>query len=197
MSNNQFELLQNIIKNRRSVSWAKMNGQIIPDEIINQVLSLADWAPTHGRTEPWRFVVYGGDALKEFGKAHARLYWEHTAEDKRQEASREKLEHNVDKASHLVIAVMKRGDNPKIPQLEEIAATAAAIENVLLGATALGIASFWSSGGMTHTHALKDYLHLAADDVVMGLVYLGFTDEPAKEGVRNIAINEKVRWMQA
>src|ERR1700721_1274072 len=106
--NNQFEQLEAIVKNRRSVGWAKMNGQIIPDETVNQLLSLADWAPTHGRTEPWRFFVYTGAALKQFGQAHANLYWEHTPEDKRLEATREKLEHNVDKASHLVIAVMKR-----------------------------------------------------------------------------------------
>ena len=195
MVNNEFEQLQSIIKSRRSVSWAKMNGQVIADETVNQLLSLADWAPTHGRTEPWRFLVFGGEALKNFGKAHADLYWQHTAEDKRTEAAYEKLEHNVDKASHLVIAIMKRGDNVKIPQLEEVAAASAAIQNILLGATALGISSYWSSGGMTHTHALKEHLYLAAEDIIMGLVYLGHTDEPPKEGSRNIPIAEKVRWM--
>ncbi len=165
-----------------------MNGKVIPDETINQLLALADWAPTHGRTEPWRFFVYGGDALRQFGKTHAELYWQHTAEDKRQEATYEKLEHNVDKASHLIIAVMKRGENIKIPQLEEVAAASAAIQNILLGATALGIASFWSTGGMTHSHALKEHLKLGADDIIMGLVYMGYTDEPAKEGVRNMPL---------
>src|ERR1700733_6308805 len=84
---NSFEQLQEIIKNRRSVSWAKMNGKIIPDETVTQLLALADWAPTHGRTEPWRFLVYSGEGLKQFGKTHADLYWQHTAEDKRQEAA--------------------------------------------------------------------------------------------------------------
>jgi nitroreductase len=195
MNNEQFEQVEKTIKNRRSTGWAKMNGQIIPNETVNQLLSLADWAPTHGRTEPWRFFVYGGEALKQFGKDHAELYWQHTAEDKRQEATREKLEHNVDKASHLVIAVMKRGENVKIPQVEEVAAASAAIENILLGATAMGIASFWSTGGMTHSHALKTHFELAADDIVMGLIYLGYTDEPAKDGVRNTALTEKIKWM--
>jgi len=118
-TNNQFEQLASVIKSRRSVGGGKMNGKTIPNETIDQLLTLADWAPTHGRTEPWRFFVYGGAALKEFGKTHADLYWNNTAEDKRQQATYEKLEHNVDLASHLVIAVMKRGDNEKIPQLEE------------------------------------------------------------------------------
>jgi len=195
MTNEKFELVKTIIGSRRSVGWAKMNGKIIPDETVNELLALAQWAPTHGRTEPWQFFVYGGEALKQFGKAHADLYWNHTAEDKRQEATREKLQHNVDLVSHLLIAVMKRGENIKIPQVEEVAAASAAIQNILLGATALDIASFWSSGGMTHTHALKEYLQLSADDIIMGLIFLGYSDEPAKVGVRNSTISEKVKWL--
>lgn len=195
MANETFEQIASFIRNRRSVSWSKMNGQIIPDDIVNQLLALGDWAPTHGRTEPWRFFVYGGEALKKFGKDHAELYWNHTAEDKRQQATYEKLQHNVEKASHLVIAVMKRGENVKIPQLEEVAAASAAIQNVLLGATAMGISSFWSTGGMTHTHALKEYLKLGHDDIVMGLLFLGYTDEPAKDGIRNTPLSEKIIWM--
>ena len=195
MTNEQYQSVARTIKERRSVSWSKMNGQKIPDEVVNDLLSLGHWAPTHGRTEPWQFLVYSGEALTQFGKAHADVYWNNTAEDKRQEAARHKLEHNVDKASHLVVAVMKRGENPKIPVLEEIAAASAAVQNILLGAQAMGIASFWSTGGMTHHPALKAHLGLGEDDIVLGLVFLGFTDEPAKDGVRNSPISEKVKWL--
>ena len=195
MHNDQFQQVEKTIKNRRSIGWAKMNGKQIPNETVNQLLALADWAPTHGRTEPWYFFVYGGDALKQFGKTHADLYWQHTAEDKRQEATFEKLVHNVDLASHLIVAVMKRGTNVKIPQVEEISAASAAIQNILLGATALGIASYWSSGGMTHSHALKEHLNLGEHDIILGLIYLGYTDEPAKDGARNIPLAEKVKWL--
>ncbi len=195
MNNELFGQLQNVIKNRRSIGWAKMNGKIIPRETVNELIELADWAPTHGRTEPWKFFIYGGESLKQFGKTHADLYWQNTAEDKRQEATYEKLVHNVDNASHLIIAAMKRGENVKIPLIEEISAASAAIQNILLGATALGIASFWSSGGMTHSVALKEHLQLTEHDIILGLIFLGYSDEPAKEGVRNIALAEKVKWL--
>lgn len=195
MVNNSFEQVAAVIKNRRSVSWAKMNGQLIPDEQVHQLLELAHWAPTHGRTEPWLFFVYRGEALAKFGEDHAALYWDNTAEDKRLEATAEKLRHNVDKASHLIVATMKRGANPKIPVLEEIAAASAAVQHVLLGATALGIASFWSTGGMTLQPALRTYLGLGEEDMVLGLIYLGYTDEPAKEGVRNSQPHEKAKWL--
>lgn len=191
MHNNTFEIVRAVIRNRRSTKAAAMNGQLIAESELEEILELAHWAPTHGRTEPWHFIVYEGAALKQFGQTHAALYWQHTPEDKRNEASRDKLLHAIDKASHLLVAVMKRGANPKIPVLEEIAACSAAIENILLGATALGIASFWNSGGMTHHPALKEYLKLAADDIVLGLIYLGYTDE-IKEGKRNTVIEDKV-----
>lgn len=195
MTNEQYQLVAKTIVERRSVSWAKMNGQKIEDDVVRGLLELAHWAPTHGRTEPWMFYVYSGAALTAFGKAHADIYWAHTAEDKRMQATYEKLEHNVDKASHVVVAVMKRGANPKIPVLEEIAAASAAVQNVLLGAQALGIASFWSTGGMTLQPGLKTYLELGEEDMVLGLIFLGYTDEPAKEGVRNSTVSEKVKWL--
>ncbi|MEZ5022407.1 MAG: nitroreductase family protein [Chitinophagales bacterium] len=34
-----------------------MNGKTISDKDFMEVLELANWAPTHGFTEPWRFVL--------------------------------------------------------------------------------------------------------------------------------------------
>lgn len=195
MTNNQFDAVANTIKGRRSIGWAKMNGAKVADSDVLALLELANWAPNHGKIEPWRFFVYTGEALTQFGKQHADLYWANTAEDKRQEATYTRLEHNVDKASHLIIAVMKRLPESKFPLVEDIAAASAATQNILLGATAMGIASFWSTGGMTHHAAMKELLGLSADDVVLGLIYLGYTDEPAKEGVRTTPVSEKVKWL--
>lgn len=195
MTNSLFEHVSAVIKDRRSVSWAKMNGGLIPDAVVNDLLGLAHWAPTHARTEPWQFWVYSGAALSGFGKTHADLYWAHTPEEKRLDATYTKLEHNVDKASHLIVAAMKRGINPKIPVIEEVAAASAAIQNILLGAASLGIASFWSTGGMTHSPALRDHLGLSEHDIVLGLLFLGYTDEPPKPGVRHTQVSEKVKWL--
>ncbi len=171
-----------------------MNGKLIPDETIMELLELAHWAPTHGKTEPWQFFVYSGAAMKQFAADHADLYWNNTPEDKRMEGTREKLARNTDKASHLIIAVMKRGNNEKIPQVEEIAAASAAVQNILLGAAALDIAALWSTGGMVHKPALAQYLGLGKDDMVMGLLFLGYTDEPAREGSRATHVSEKITW---
>ncbi len=172
-----------------------MNGQRIPDEQVKQLLELADWAPTHGHTEPWRFKVYAGEKATEFCLAHANLYKQHTDPEKYLEEKYEKLLHMGDKASHIIVAYMQRGNLPKIPVLEEIAATSCSIQNMLLGAAALGIASYWGSGGMAYHPAMKEMLHLREEDMVLGILYLGYSDAPTPEGKRTVPLAEKVEWM--
>jgi len=191
--NNLFSVIADVIRRRRSSKPVKMNGKKISDEQVKELLELANWAPTHGRTEPWRFIVFSGEKRKEFCYQHAELYKSHTPAENFLQPTYDKLLHNGDQASHIVMAIMKRGNNPKIPALEEIAATAAAIQNVLLGATAAGIASFWSTGGMTHHQVMKDFLQVNEEDVVMGILYLGYTDEKT-EGKRQTLIEDKVIW---
>jgi nitroreductase len=191
--NQSFSILSDIIKNRRSMKPAKMNGTKIPDDQVKEILKLANWAPTHGRTEPWRFVVYSGDNVKEFCRQHAELYKANTAPEKFDQANYDKQFHNGDLASHIIIAIMQRGSLPKIPALEEIAATAIAVQNILLGATAAGITSFLSTSGMTHHPAMKDFLQLKQEDVVLGILYLGYSDEKV-QGKRQTEIEEKVTW---
>lgn len=189
----QFKNLQEVIVSRRSTKPAAMNGKKIGDGVIRQLLGLANWAPTHANTEPWRFIVYSGEAVQRFCHEHAELYKQDTPPEKFTTAKYEKQQHNGDKASHLILAVMKRGSNPNITVLEEICATAAAVENILLGAEALGIAVLWSTGGMVMQPAMKDLLALGQEDVVLGILYMGYTDEPAKPGKRG-PVEEKIQW---
>jgi len=189
-----FETLRHIIQNRRSSKPALMNGKQIDDSIIKQLLELTDWAPTHGHTEPWRFVVYAGEKIKQFCSDHAELYKANTLVEKFQTATYEKLQHQGDKLSHLILVYMKRGNNPKIPALEEMAAVSCAVQNFLLGASALDIAVLWGSGGMTYHAAMKKYLNLSEEDIMMGILYLGYTDETVKEGKRIVPLTEKVTW---
>ncbi|WP_222166367.1 nitroreductase family protein [Edaphocola aurantiacus] len=191
---NAFDTLKQVIEGRRTTKPAQMNGQKISDEDVKEILALADWAPTHARTEPWRFFVLTGDNLQKFCEHHADLYWANTSPETRTETKRDALLNMGSKASHLVISLMRRTPEAKIITEEEYAAVAAATQNILLGATAKGIASFWSTGGMTHHPAMKLYLELKDEDLLMGLLYLGYSDEQ-KEGMRKIPLDDKIIWV--
>lgn len=188
---NKIDIISEVIKNRRTVKPAKMNGRIIPEEQINQLLELADWAPTHKHTEPWRFIVYSGNKAKEFIQQHAELYRKSVSEENFSRDKYEKILGNGNNLSHLIICFMKRDEQKRVPEIEEISSVSAAVQNILLGAEALGIASFWSTGGMTHSSLMKEFLGLNDEDIVIGLIYLGYT-ESTYEGKRVIPLNEKI-----
>lgn len=191
----KYNFLQAIITDRRSVKPAVFNGKKIENSEIRQLLELANWAPNHGLTEPWRFVVYSGNAVQRFCSEHAELYREGTAPDKFNPGKYEKQKHNGDKVSHIIIVYMRRGSNANITEQEEICATAAAIQNILLGAEAFGLAALWSTGGMVMNGIMKEYLGLRNEDVVIGMLYMGYTDEPVKPGKRQPA-EEKTTWYE-
>jgi nitroreductase len=191
-----FNTLREIVINRRSTKPADFNGKTIEDEHIKQLLELANWAPSHGLTEPWRFIVYSGEAVRQFCRQQAEQYKQVTPADKFVAAKYEKQAHNGDLASHLIVVYMQRGTNPGIPALEEICATAAAADNILLGAEALGIAVLWSTGGTVLQPVMKEFLDLGPEDTILGLLYLGYSDEPRRTGKRT-AVTEKTKWINA
>jgi nitroreductase len=186
-------MIEDIIRNRRTVKPAKMNGQLIPDDIIDTMLEMGDWAPTHGRTEPWRFIVFDHDNAVSFCRQHAELYKSETSEEKFLSATYEKLLRQADMVSHLIIVYGEFGTNPKIPREEEIAAVSACIQNLLLYATAKGVSSFWSTGGMTYTDKLKELLNINVNGYLSGLLYFGYSSEVSTAGSRKLPVSGKVR----
>jgi nitroreductase len=190
---NTFTIISDIIKSRRSIKPFMMNGKKATDDQVESLLQLADWTPTHGYTEPWRFQVYSNPP--EFCRQHAELYKQHTSPENFTESVYNNLLHQGDSASHVILASMKRGDLPKIPVIEEMEAAACAVQNILLGATALGMASFWSTGGMALRPPMKNFLNLAEDDHVVGVIYLGYVDE-IPPGRRTIPLKEKITWIK-
>ena len=65
-------------------------------------------------------------------------------------------------------------------------AVAAGIQNLLLGATALGLASFWSTPAITRPPAVLELCGFTPDDRLVGVIYLGWAaqDCPAPERPR-------------
>lgn len=191
---NSFENLQQIIHQRRSIKPAQMNGKKIHDTDIEELIALADLAPTHGHTEPWRFIIFSGKAFENFCTEFSAMYKKYQSPEKFNAAKYEKMQGWSSQASHLIITYVHAGTNPKIPEKEERAAVAAAIEHILLGATAKGIASFWSTSFPIYHNAFKDYLELSENDAPMGLLFLGYTDIPFHPTKRNIPLKEKFLW---
>ena len=168
-----------------------MNGNKIPNGHIASILELADWAPTHGLTEPWRFIVF--EDPKTYCAQHAELFKAANPDESFNPTTYTNLQNQGNNASHVIIAYQKRGDLPKIPQFEEVIAASCAVQNLLLGATALNIGAFWSTGGMVLKPAYAEHFGLGAEDSILGVLFLGYTEEHP-EGKRKTPIEDKITW---
>jgi nitroreductase len=186
-----FSAIANNIKARRTIKPSTMNGNKIPNSHIASILELADWAPNHGNTEPWRFIVF--EDPKVYCAQHAELFKAANPGDSFNATTYANLTSQGNNASHVIVAYQKRGDLPKIPQFEEIIATSCAIQNLLLGATALNIGAFWSTGGLVLKPAYAEHFGLGHEDQVLGVLFLGYT-EVQPEGKRKTPIEEKITW---
>ena len=189
------EQFNSLIQHRRSTFPKQFSTEkYVADEIVLQMLENANWAPTHKLTEPWRFTVFTGKGLKTFAGLQASVY-KHAVGPAFKEEAYQKLLTNPLLASHIIAIGMKRHADKNIPEMEEMAAVACAVENMYLTATAYGIGCYWTTGGVTYTEAAKPFFDLEPEDTLMGFLYVGAIETPSPEGKRQ-PITEKTKWIR-
>jgi nitroreductase len=189
------EAFNQLIRSRRSTFPKQFKSQHhIDDSIINQVLENATWAPNHGNLQPWQFVVFTGGGLQKLASFQSELYKE-TAGERFKEVTYENLKANPLKASHVIALCMKRDPNKKFPEVEEMAAVAAAVQNMYLTITVYGLGGYWTTGGITYNEKAKPFFGLGEDDKLMGFFYIGEVAIASPQGKRQ-PLEEKVIWVR-
>ena len=163
------------------------------DALVQQMLENANWAPTHGLTEPWRFVVFTGESLKRLADFFQQVYKENTPAESFDEGKYQKQGESILQSSHVVAIIMKRQETEKIPEVEEVCAVACAVQNMWLTATANGIGCYWSTGGPTFKPQGKAFFGLSEKDKLLGFMYVGNYDGELPTGKRK-PWEEKVSW---
>lgn len=186
------ENLTRIIRSRRSVFPKSYTPEVIPRETIELILANANYAPSHKLTEPWRFTVFRGPGLSRLANEMGRIYQEHTPEKKFKQSKLESTKEKILKAS-CVIAISMKTHPDKLPEWEELASVACAVQNMWLTASALHVGAYWSTPG-TIGH-LKDFLKLGSEEKCIGLFYMGFHEEPPREAKRR-SIDKKTTWVE-
>ena len=185
------EQVSELIRNRRSVFPPAYNGQPISREILLDIMENANWAPTHKLTEPWRFQVFTGEALKDLSDHLSGWYKTNTPEEKFSEVTFKKMKENPLKAAAVIGVILRREPAESLPEWEEIAAVACAVQNMYLTCEAYGIGCYWATPPAA-TRA-KEFFHLEGNDRCLGLFYMGYSDLPKPPGKRT-PVSEKITW---
>lgn len=180
-----------LIKKRRSVFPVQYNTKPVAKETIEKLLEAANWAPNHKKTEPWRFKVLQGNSKSALGTFLANKYQE--VEPHPKKIKIKKLLENPDRARAIIAICMQRDPKERLPEWEELAATAMAVQNMWLCCTELNLGCYWSSPGLIKY--MDEFFDLAEGEKCLGFFYLGYYDEQPLEVERG-PISEKVEWME-
>lgn len=187
------EEINKIIRHRRSIFPVSYTDEVISDDIINQILENATWAPSHKLTQPWKFMVFTGDGLKKLADYQAALY-KKTSGTNFLQKQYDKLKEKPLLCSHIIAIGMKR--NKLVPEIEEVEAVACAVQNMALTASAYKVGAYWGSGGVTYLPEAKPFFNLDEEDKLLGFFFLGVPSiEWPNRSVRRPVI-EKVEWVR-
>lgn len=164
-----------IFRTRRSIKPAAMDAaRGVARGTLLEILEDAHHAPTHGLTQPWRFHVFTGGERARLADGLQSLYDRVTPAAARNEDKRAKLGATPRLAPVVVAVAARVGPDGRIPEIEEIAATACAVENLMLSAHEKGLGSFWSTPPVTMSAEFAAWLGLDESHRMLGLVYLGY-----------------------
>lgn len=138
---------------------------------VETLLQCAVRAPDHGRMKPWRFVVLSGESLVRLGLAfeQAGLASEPGADATRRARWREMPL----RAPMIIVTIARVQPNPKVPDWEQVAAVAAATQNIQLAALDMGFGVMWRTGEMVTAPLVRDFLGAGATDQIVAFLYIG------------------------
>jgi nitroreductase len=174
-------------------SIAKVKSDTLSRSLIEKLLQAAVQAPNHYRVRPWRFVVLTGKSRETLGEVLAQslkqrnpLAPEVVLDGERAKPLR---------APVLVAVGVDRPADPKVLEVENICAAAAAVENLLLAAHAAGLGAMWRTGPAAGDPEVKKFLGFEPDQQLIGFIYLGYPDLPPAAAARP-SFEDRTIWME-
>lgn len=176
------------IHERRSIG--KTAPEVPPRALIEAILDAATCAPNHHHTEPWRFYVLSGEGRAAVGEQIAAAM---TARDE-SEKTVEKWRTALLRAPYVIVVTALPGRH-EAETRENRDAVSAAIQNMLLAGTALGLATIWRTGALVDEPAMRDYFAFTPGEEIVGFVYVGYPAQTPAPWAREPAASF-TRWYE-
>lgn len=170
----EFQQFTALVRARRTSMFVDHDRQV-PLDLVSDLCELVTWAPNHKLTHPWRFAVFTGEGRARLGESMAD---DMARADFGDEAKQAKTRTKYLRTPMTLVVGCAPHDNEMLHE-ENRDTVAAGIQNLLLGATALGLASFWSTPALTQPKGTLELCGFAPDDRIVGVVYLGWADREA------------------
>jgi nitroreductase len=160
------------ILSRHSVPPAFLAEPAPAGAALERILAAGAAAPDHGRLRPWRFVPIGGDDRVRLGAVFAEAL-RRRQPDAPDAALEQERQRPLRAPLLIMVAARVASDHPKIPVVEQILSTGAAVQNMLIAAHALGFGAKWVTGDNAYDDHVKAALGLAPGDQIAAFLHLG------------------------
>lgn len=152
-------------------SCPRLEAPAPSDEQLEALLQAAVCAPDHGLLRPWRFIPVTGEQRDRLGKLMLASCL--AEQPQLSEAAQLKLRQAPLRAPMVLLVVAEVQPDHKVSVIDQIMACAAAVQNLLLQAHAMGIGAMWRTGPAALSNTLKRKLGFQDKDEIVGFVYLG------------------------
>jgi nitroreductase len=196
-----------LIQKRRSIFPKQYSTKKpVARYMIEDMLEAARWAPTHYLAQPWYFIVFETESSRRDLGYFLADHYKKTCEKKSREFMIKKYEKKLKNAldSAFVIAVcVRRDQQSKSPEVEDICSVAIAVQNMHLVATEYKLGAYWSSASLyeererhvINPEALREFLKLPTQEsFCIGWLYVGSFEGNLPQGRRAPMDSTKVLW---
>ncbi len=179
------------IQTRHSVK--KMKADAVPRDLIEKLLAAGNDAPNHHRVRPWRFFVLTGEARARLGDVMAASQRDRLPDLPPEGTDKTRA---LPLRAPLLIAVgVDRPGEGNIIEIENVCAAAAACENILLAAHALGLGAIWRTGEWARDAKVKGFFGLAPEQELIAFLYVGYSEGETMASARP-PVDDRVIWME-
>jgi nitroreductase len=181
-----------LLNTRKSASAKAMSAPGPTPEQLSEILRLAVRVPDHGKLNPWRFILWEGDARAAFGDLMKARWQQLHPEHGEQTLG---VVHGLFLRAPSVLGVVSAAqEHPKIPVWEQQLSAAAVCMNILYAATALGLGCQWNTDWVAYDAEIAAAMGLGPHEKLAGLIYLGTPAGPLEERPRPDPATLLTRW---
>lgn len=184
--------LQTALHTRISVPMVKADA--LPRNVIEKLLDAGNQAPNHHRVRPWRFFVLTGEARNRLGDVMAA-----SQQDRRPDLPPEAYDKTRALPLRAPVVIAVGVDQPapdsKAIEIENVAAAAAACQNILLTAHDLGLGAMWRTGEWARDPKVKAFFGLVPEQHLIAFLYVGVPEGEVKFTERP-PVEDRVVWME-
>ena len=160
--------IENILS-RNSIS--KLGNPHPTSEEMDLIYKAALRAPDHAWLRPSEFIEITGSGLDKLSNIFQQYAIENIEDINEQKIT--KYKNAPYRAPMVIVLISSIKKHDKVPKIEQILSTAAAVQNMLLALHALNYGAIWRTGVFALNDKIGEYFDLSKNQEILGYLYVG------------------------